>query len=74
MLSELSQKGTEMTHHFIVDFQNDHQKLVSTGTSLAVQYLRLRASNAGGEGSIPSQGTNIPLARLNGKKKKKKVN
>ena len=36
------------------------------GTSLAVQWLRLRASTAGGTGLIPGQGTKIPP-----KKKKK---
>ena len=30
------------------------------GTSLAVQWLRLRASTAGGVGSIPGRGTKIP--------------
>ena len=29
-------------------------------TSLAVQWLRLRACNAGGAGSIPGWGTKIP--------------
>ena len=32
------------------------------GTSLVVQWLRLRAPNAGGPGSIPAQGTKIPHA------------
>ena len=32
------------------------------GTSLAVQWLRLHASTAGGTGSIPSWGTKIPPA------------
>ena len=32
------------------------------GTSLAVQWLRLRASTARDEGSIPGQGTKIPHA------------
>ena len=32
------------------------------GTSLAVQWLRLCASNAGGAGSIPGRGTRIPHA------------
>ena len=41
------------------------------GTSLAVQWLRLRASNAGGEGSIPGQGTKIPHAMWWGQKKQK---
>ena len=33
-----------------------------TGTSLAVQQLRLHASNVGGAGLIPGQGTKIPHA------------
>ena len=33
-----------------------------TTTSLAVQWLRLQASVAGGMGSIPGQGTKIPHA------------
>ena len=38
-------------------------------TSLAVQWLRLRASTAGGAGSIPGPGTKIPhAARLRQKK------
>ena len=40
------------------------------GTSLAVQWLRLRAPNAGGMGSISSQGARIPHAAPCGKKKK----
>ena len=35
---------------------------IIVGTSLAVQWLRLRASNAGVAGSIPGQGTKIPRA------------
>ena len=46
-------------------------KIPSPGTSLAVQWLRLRASSAGGAGSIPGQGTRIPHAAWRGKKKKK---
>ena len=34
----------------------------NTGTSLAVQWLRLQASTAGGTGSIPGRGTYIPHA------------
>ena len=37
-------------------------KLQSTGISLVVQWLRLRASTAGGKGSIPGWGTKIPHA------------
>ena len=40
------------------------------GTSQAVQRLRLRASTAGGTGSIPGWGTKIPHAVLCGQKKK----
>ena len=43
------------------------------GTSLAVQWLRLRASTAGGMGSIPGQGTKIPHAALHGQKKEKGI-
>ena len=34
-------------------------KILHLGTSLAVQWLRLRASTPGGTGSIPGQGTKI---------------
>ena len=44
----------------------------STGTSLAVQWLPHHASNAGGTGLIPGQGTRIPQAAWGSKKKKKK--
>ena len=40
-------------------------------TSLAVQWLRLRTSNAGGAGSIPGQGTKISRATQRSQKKKK---
>ena len=40
-------------------------------TSLAVQWLRLQVSNAGGKGSIPSLGTNIPHVTWHGQKKLK---
>ena len=40
------------------------------GTSLAVQWLRFRTSNAGGVGSIPGQGTKIPHAAWPKEKKK----
>ena len=38
------------------------------GTSLAVQWLRLHPSNAGGAGSIPGWGTEIPHAAWCGQK------
>ena len=40
--------------------------------SLAVQWLRLRASTAGGSGSIPGQGPKVPHAKGQSQKKKKK--
>ena len=44
------------------------------GTSLAVQWLELHASTAGGAGLIPVRGTKIPQAtRHNQLKKKKKT-
>ena len=36
------------------------------GTSLVVQWLRLRASNAGCVGSVPGWGTKIPHAKQHG--------
>ena len=44
-------------------------KASGRGTFLAVQWLRLRASNAGGVGSIPGQGTKILLATWHSQKK-----
>ena len=38
--------------------------------SLAVQWLRLHTSIAGGTGSIPGQGTKIPQAGWRGQKNK----
>ena len=43
------------------------------GISLVVQRLRLQASNAGGVGSIPGQGTKIPHAVQCGQIKKKQT-
>ena len=42
------------------------------GNSLAVQWLGLCASAAGGTGLIPGRGTKIPHAVQHGQKKKKK--
>ncbi|WP_447384755.1 hypothetical protein, partial [Streptococcus pneumoniae] len=44
------------------------------GTSLAIQWLRLRTSNAGNARLIPDQGTKIPYAMGRGQKKKKEKN
>ena len=43
----------------------------STGTSLAILWLRLHASNAGGMGSIPGRRNKIPQATQHKKKTKK---
>ena len=43
----------------------------SFGTSLAVQWLRLQAPNAGDTGLIPGWGTKILYATRFGQKKKK---
>ena len=42
---------------------------INYGTSLVVQWLRLRASTAGGMGSIPGQGTKILHAMRRGPQK-----
>ena len=42
------------------------------GGSLAVQWLRLHASNAGGAGLIPGQGTQIPHTSRSSQKKKER--
>ena len=44
---------------------------VCLGNSLAV--LPLRASTAGGTGSVPGQGTKIPQALQHGQRKKEKI-
>ena len=40
--------------------------ILKTGTSLAVQWLRLRTSKAGAVGSIPGRGTKISHAAWRG--------
>ena len=53
------------------------RKVAAPGTSLAVQWLTLGTSIAGGVGSIPGWGTKIPQAvrcgQKIGKKKKKRL-
>ena len=39
-------------------------KKLRNGTSLVVQWLRLHASNSGGSGSIPGQGTRSYMLQL----------
>ena len=41
-------------------FRKHEQNTSNKGTSFVVQWLRLHASNAGGAGLIPGQGTMIP--------------
>ena len=43
------------------------------GTSLAVQWLRICASTAGGTGSVPGWGTKIPHAARCGQKKERNI-
>ena len=50
------------------EIKNNNKK--NLGTSLVAQWLRLRASNAEGAGSIPGQGTRIPHAMRRSQKKK----
>ena len=50
-----------------------HTIMTDGGTSLAVQWLRLRAANAGGEGSIPGGRTGILHAPRGGQKMKTKA-
>ena len=47
--------------HLPPTLASDNQLKPFLGTSLAVQWLRLRAPNAGGPGSIPGQGTRSPM-------------
>ena len=47
-------------------------RLNDSGTSLAVQWLGLCTSTAGGTGSIPGRGTKFSHAEQRGQKEKKK--
>ena len=62
-------KGREVVPHGVILCRLGN---TYTGTSLAIQWLRLHASTAGGTGSIPGCGTNNPQAMWYGKKKKGK--
>ena len=42
----------------------EEKKVAGEGTSLVLQWLRLRAPNAGGPGSIPGQGTGPHMQQL----------
>ena len=50
-------------------WEGNYQKGGAPGSSLAVQWLRLCTSSAGGEGSIPGYGTKIPHAVQHSQKK-----
>ena len=39
-------------------------KIGNSGTSLVIQWLRIRVPNAGGSGSIPGQGTTSHMLQL----------
>ena len=43
-------------------FLNGRFEVLLSGTSLVIQWLGFHVSNAGGAGSLPSQGTQIPHA------------
>ena len=45
-------------------YRDNGQQRPIAGTSLVVQWLRLHAANAGGPGSIPSQGTRAHRLQL----------
>ena len=51
--------------------EGPQSKNTGLGTSLAVQWLRLHASTAGGTSSIPGRGTKIPHAASHGQKNNK---
>ena len=66
-LSEIGLAGLGECHYKGTQVRN--LKTYSDRTSLIVQWLRLQASNAGGVGSIHSQGTKIPHATQRGQNK-----
>ena len=55
-----------------LELADENLKIAILGNSLAVQWLGLWASTAGGTGSIPGQGTNMPHAMRHSQKKKRK--
>ena len=62
------------SYHTAVFYLFWQARSVKTGTSLAVQCLRLHSSNAGDESLIPGQRTKIPHTMGNGQKKERKKN
>ena len=67
MVDEL--KSTVSVKIYEVDNFCGYVRISLLGTSLAVQWLRFCASNAGGMGSIPGGGTKIPHAAWHSQKK-----
>ena len=72
VLHDIEMKSISEMKNFPIDKSNmlKDQKIMFIGTSTAVQWLRLRASAAGGMGLIPGQGNQDPAIK---KKKKKYV-
>ena len=77
--STAHQMGHEKTHRSLTQgnppkdcgliFYQTLSQINRFWTSLAVQWLRLHASTAGGTGSIPVRGTKIPHAAQRGQKR-----
>jgi len=67
---KLDMTGTTTTTKVLMDLQIFKFFKTVLGTSLEVQWLRLLASNAKGQGLIPGQGTIIPHAVQHGQKRK----
>ena len=59
-------------HRVIVKIKENYTYKTLRGTSLAVQWLRLHASTAGGAGSIPGRETNLTCCPAQPKKQKEK--
>ena len=62
----------EMGTHCLMGTKFQFCQMKSSWDSLAVQWLELCASTAGGMGLIPGQGTEILQATQHGQKQKKK--
>ena len=58
---------------FLTQINSLSSKITEKRDSLEVQWLRLHASNAGGEGSVPGWGTKIPHATRHGQKNPQKT-
>ena len=67
--NKLKRENSTDTKNSVAEFIHS-KKNTYWGTSLANQWLRLHASNSGGGGSIPVQGTKISHTMQHGKTKK----